>query len=215
MAYRDALFPTGLAYGFRGGPMFNTTVLELASGFEKRNINWSQARAQYDVSHLVKKPDTFAALLDWFFVMEGRGHSFKFWDNKDDTITAQSLGDGDGAKTVYQIYKEYRVQGVSQVFTYHRWITKIQPALITGVTVGGAARTENAVGSTGFTVDRNTGKITFNSAPALDAEIILGSVKFYVHVRLNIDYMDTEYTNWEAISWGSILFQEVREKVTP
>jgi uncharacterized protein (TIGR02217 family) len=210
-AFRDVLFPTGLAYGFRGGPMFDTTVLSLNSGFEKRNINWGASRARYDISHLMKKPDTFEELLNWFMVMQGRAYSFKFWDNKDDTLEAQTIAIGDGVKTIFQIKKRYLISN----FYYDRWITKLQAGTVSAVTVGGVAQTEAVSGANTYSLDNATGKITFHTVPPLDADIIIGSAKFYVHVRFDSDEMDTEYTTWDAISWGSILLVEVRERVIP
>jgi uncharacterized protein (TIGR02217 family) len=209
-AFRDELFPTGLAYGFRGGPMFNTSVLELNSGFEKRNINWGASRARYDISHLMKKPDKFAELLAFFMVMQGRAYSFKFWDNKDDTITAQNIGTGDGTKATFQFKKRYTTTG----YFFDRYITKLQSGTVSGVTVGDVAQTEAISGANTYSLDLNTGKITFHTIPPNGTAIVIGSAKFYVHVRFDTDELDSEYTTWEAISWGSILLIEVREAVT-
>lgn len=208
-AFRDILFPTGLAYGFHGGPGFNTTVLELGSGFEKRNINWSKSRAKYDISHLMKDPEKFSELLDWMYAMMGRAYSFKFWDNFDDTITTQVIGIGDGVEQDYQIFKRYSVTNGVDTYAYDRLITKIQPNTLSGLFVG---LTGPLVPTTDYTIDLNTGVIHFVVAPPLDDEITIGSVKFYVHVRFEVDEMDAEYSTHEHISWGSISLIEIKEE---
>lgn len=210
VSFRDILFPTGLAYGFHGGPGFNTTVLELGSGFERRNINWSKSRAKYDISHLMKDPDKFSELLDWMYAMMGRAYSFKFWDNFDDTITAQVIGAGDGSAQDFQIYKRYSITNGVDEFHYDRLITKIQPNTISGVFVGAAAQTLGV----DYTINLNTGVLHFAVAPPLDDEIIIGSVKFFVHVRFEMDEMDAEYSTHEHISWGSIALLEIKEEST-
>lgn len=56
MAFHDVVFPDEIAYGSKGGPKFQTTVVTLGSGVERRNQDWSRVRAEYDVSHGIKDP---------------------------------------------------------------------------------------------------------------------------------------------------------------
>src|SRR5690554_1675118 len=99
MSYHDDLFPIGIAYGARGGPQFNTTVLELASGYEKRNINWSKVRARYNVAYGIKKPQQMDLMLNFFYARMGRAYSFPYFDHKDHKVQGQVIGYGDGTKT--------------------------------------------------------------------------------------------------------------------
>lgn len=56
MSFEEIQFPADISYGARGGPEYSTDIVEMFSGKEQRNINWSQARARYTVSHGVKTP---------------------------------------------------------------------------------------------------------------------------------------------------------------
>jgi uncharacterized protein (TIGR02217 family) len=200
MTYHNDLFPINIAYGARGGPQFNTTVHELASGYEKRNINWSKARCRYNVAFQNRNPAAMSAILDFFYARFGRAHSFPFLDHKDHKILNQQIGLGDGATTAFQIMKTYTSGGAS----YNRKITKIIPASITTVTVGGTP-------TTAYTLDVLTGLITFTSAPAASAPIVINEVQFYVHCRFETDYMDIQLNNFEAETWQDIYIVEIKE----
>lgn len=209
MSYHDDLFPIGIAYGARGGPMFNTTVLELASGFERRNINWAKVKARYNVMHGVKTPEQMDDLLNFFYARRGRAYSFPFYDHKDHTITNQIIGEGDGAKSEFQIIKTYTSGGHS----YERLITKLKPNTISGVTVNGVARVKDSVEANGYTVDNLTGKITFVTPPTSGADVVVGSCEFYVHVRFDTDFMDIQLVTYDAETWADIFLVEVKEDV--
>lgn len=189
--------------------MFNTTVLELASGYEKRNINWSKVKARYNVMHGVKKPSQMTELLNFFYARYGRAYSFPFYDHKDHDITNQVIGEGDGTTQVFQLIKTYSSGGHS----YERLITKIKPDTISGVTVGGVPREYNSVAANGYSVNNLTGEITFVTAPGDGAEIVVGACEFYVHVRFDSDFMDIQLVTWDAETWADIFLVEVKEDV--
>src|SRR5690349_1840815 len=162
MSYHDDLFPTEISYGAQGGPQFNTTVLELASGYEKRNINWSKVRAQYNVAYGVRTPDHMKTIQNFFMARWGRAYSFPYKDWRDFKIENQSIGTGDGTTKIFQIHKRYSSGG----FFYDREITKFKDDSLGTLTVGGVTM----VRGTDFTADHTTGKITFTNAPAADAD---------------------------------------------
>ena len=51
MAFIEVRFPTDIAYGSAGGPEYSTDIVITQGGYEQRNVNWSQARARYNVAH--------------------------------------------------------------------------------------------------------------------------------------------------------------------
>lgn len=211
MSYHDDLFPMGIAYGARGGPEFNTTILELASGFEKRNINWSKARAKYNVMHGVKVPADMDRLLNFFNARFGRAYSFPFFDHKDHKIVNQVVGTGNGIAKVFQIYKRYQ----SGIYYYDRLITKIKPNTIGNVMVGSITYVKDGPGADGYKIDLLTGKLTFNVAPAINQPVIITYVEFYVHVRFDVDFMDIQLVTFNAETWADIFIVEVKEDILP
>ena len=65
-AFDEEQFPPSISFGARFGPGFNTKVVTLSSGSEKRNQNWSMARYQGDVSTGIKQPAQMDAFLAFF-----------------------------------------------------------------------------------------------------------------------------------------------------
>lgn len=209
MSYHDDLFPIGISYGARGGPSFNTTILELASGYEKRNINWAKVRAKYNVAHGVRTPEQMDTLLNFFYARYGRAYSFPFLDHKDHKVVSQQIGLGDGVKKVFQIFKRYQ----SQSYFYDRLITKIRPNTLGQVLVGGVPYLLGSNTAHGFTIDNLSGQIIFKEAVAVDVPVVITYVEFYVHVRFDIDYMDIQLLTYRAESWTDIFLTEIKEDI--
>lgn len=206
--FHDILFPIEISYGSKGGPEFNTTVLSLASGFEKRNVNWSQLRCKYDVAHGVKTMEQMTELLAFFIARQGKAYSFRFKDFLDYQVASQVIGTGNGTKTAFQLVKTY----ISGSYTYTRLITKPVVGTITGVHAGGTVYTENVGGGGGFHVDYTTGILTFNQPVSNGVDLIVGTAEFDTHVRFDIDHFDATHDQWETMSWTSVPLVEVKEK---
>lgn len=107
MAFVEVRFPTDIAYGSAGGPEYSTDIVITQSGYEQRNVNWSQARARYNVAHGVKTQEQLDTLIAFFRARKGRADGFRFKDWTDYQATAQRIGTGDGAMTAFQLKKNY------------------------------------------------------------------------------------------------------------
>ena len=192
-------FPTDIAYGSSGGPTYKTGVLVMASGREKRNIAWSQARHQYDVAYGVKSVAQLDSLLGFFHAVRGRAHSFRFKDFSDfhtatpsghtvgggpattPTAADQNIGTGDGAEKVFQLAKTYTAGALS----LSRTITKPISGTIL-VAVNAVTQTE----TTHYTINYTTGVLTFVAAPGNGLAVTWGG-QFDVPVRFDIDMLET------------------------
>ena len=154
-------FPDKLAYGATGGPQFRTQIVELASGFEQRNADWSIERRRYDVVHTAKSRDDFDELLAYCLtIARGRLNGFRFRDFSDYNDThgdavgwLGSTGVGTGVPT-YQMVKRYQ----SGSNAANRTITK--PYGTIAVTRGGVA-VSYGVSAGNIAIDTTTGIITF------------------------------------------------------
>ena len=80
MAFHAIRFPDKIAYGVTGGPTFRTTVIELLSGHEQRNIGWSHPRSEWDCGHGIKTQAELDEVRAFFYAREGRAHGFLFKD---------------------------------------------------------------------------------------------------------------------------------------
>lgn len=204
--------------------MFSTTIMTLSSGHERRNINWSKARAMYEVIHGIKSQADMDEIRAFYFARYGRAYSFRFKDHADyqTGMTLIGVGDGvfqlnpgtqqpipgtyDGTKE-FQLVKQYQ----SGQWAYSREITKPIPGTLTNLTVNGVLFSEGGAGDSGFTVDWSTGKITFNRAPDAGFEIWVGNCEFDVHARFDVDHLNATHDFWLYQSVSSIPVVEVKE----
>lgn len=154
-------FPDKLAFGASGGPQFRTTIVELASGFEQRNADWSVERRRYDLVHSAKTRDDFDEILAYCLaIARGRLNGFRFrdWSDYNDTHGDAAgwlgtTGVGTGMPT-YQMIKRY----VSGSNASTRSITK--PYGSPTVTRAGVAVTYGASAGN-VAIDTITGILTF------------------------------------------------------
>lgn len=193
-------FPDDIAYGSSGGPTYKTSVVVMASGREKRNITWAQARHEYDVSYGVRNQTQLGSLLTYFHSVQGRAHSFRYKDfadfhtatpggygadgNPSTAVTKDdvSFGTGDTSETVFQLTKTYSTGALDTV----RNISKPISGTVL-IALAGALQTE----TTHYTIDYTTGIVTFTSPPGAAVDITWGG-EFDVPCRFDKDSLSTE-----------------------
>jgi len=214
--------------GALGGARFNTSVLELDSGFEKRNINWSVPRAEYDIGYglLLKfqvDPSSLALDLDdlihFFYIVQGRAFSFRMKDWSDYEIgyengssagvSRQILGLGDDVTTDFPIFKRYNFGGVN----FDRPLTKLVDNNKIELTKDGVLQTNPA----DYTIDADRGLFKMVTAPASTGgtgpggvELLEFRCEFDVHVRLDTDDLKINMEIFNAGSWPNIPVVELR-----
>lgn len=163
MAFIETQFPTAISRNGTGGPVWNTEVVRVNSGNEKRNQVWEYPLHRYDVTHAAKNEADKNELLAVFMVAAGRVNGFRYRDVNDHDLTPAdgsasgvlgTGGVGDGTPT-YQIYKNYSFGSVTRQ-------RKIRKPVSTGLTPkrNGSAVTAG-VGAGNYSVDTTTGIVTF------------------------------------------------------
>lgn len=185
MAFEEVEFPDFLAYGSQGGPGHSTQVVRTDSGHEQRISKWSVPLRQWDVSYAVQTLDALDALRDFVIGLGGAAVGFRFKDFNDFSTTAdgrdatavtqadQELGAGDGSKVAFQLVKQY----VAGTITRTRSLQKIKSGTVL-VEVDGVLKTEGV----DYSVNYNTGIITFNTAPG-SGLLVKAGCEFFVPVR--------------------------------
>lgn len=213
--FHEVLFPAAISYSSTGGPKFKTTIFTADSGFEQRNIDWQNTRAEYDVSHAIKSQVQMDELTNFFYARRGRAYGFRFKDWNDFQIKNQKIAEGDGILSAFQIVKIYSsVQTESsEVDLYTRKIVKINWNTVAGVTVGGVVvtQTPDIVTGQAWSVNYNTGIITFVHPPDDGDDVVIGAAEFHVPVRFDTDHLDVTQEFWETASWPNISLIEVRD----
>ncbi len=197
MSFHEIRFPTDISYGSSGGPEFSTDIVITDSGHEQRNINWSEARARYNVAHGVKTETQLMELISFFRARKGRAYGFRFKDWSDFKASNQNLGSGDGVKTSFQLVKRYQS---SVIVT--RDIKK---------PVSGSVKVyKNGVMQlSGYSVDHANGTVIFSSAPA-SLMTISADFEFDVPVRFDTDRLAARMESYGSNSWNDIPLVEVR-----
>lgn len=181
------------AYGWQGGPNFKTLIVSMASGRERRNAEWAQARHSYSMPFLNISKEQYRNIKQMHYVCRGQVNNFLFKDELDFEAQDAFFGLGDGATTEFQLGKISTIDGVS----YDREIYYILPGAT--VTVSGAPAT--------VTIDNDRGLVVFSGAPANDA-VLEWSGEFRLWVRFNQDSLPFSLDNVNAVN-GTVDLIEV------
>ena len=205
MAFHEDIFPEEISYGAVGGPKFSTTVMTLANGYERRNIDWSRVRAEYDVSYGLKTQSELDLIRKFFYARKGRAYGFRYKDWNDYVLPVQIIGTTNGTLRTFQLFKRYQ----SGVSLYDRALTKIMTGSL-NVYRNGSAITLGTSG-TQYAVNMNTGLITLGSTiGATTGESITARCQFHVPVRFDTDHLAVAIDEFNVFSWGQIPLIEVR-----
>lgn len=205
-AFDDVLYPLALGRDTGVSPEFSTTVAVTASGHERRNSLWSDARLRFDVGPGVRSDAELGTLIGFFRARRGAARGFRLPDPFDfssngmtgsPTMLDQRVGTGDGLSASFQLVKRYGSSDEPQI----RPITRPRAGTVT-ISIDGEATSD-------WTLDPG-GVIIFTSAPA-SGTIIRAGFLFDVPVRFAEDRLDVTGANFAAGEAPSVPLIEVRE----
>ncbi|MFA6218937.1 MAG: DUF2460 domain-containing protein [Erythrobacter sp.] len=200
--FDDVSWPLALGRDAAVSPEFSTSVAVTASGHERRNALWSDARMRYDVGPGVRAEHELATLIAFFRARHGPARGFRFrdpFDHSSNGMTGvpgpadQLLGTGDAATSRFRLAKLYGEQ--------RRTITRPDVASIR-VSVGAV--------ETGQWAYEAGGWIVLDTAPAAGAQVRAGFL-FDVPVRFAEDRLDINGTAFAAGEAPSVPLIEIRE----
>ncbi|MXO81945.1 TIGR02217 family protein [Altererythrobacter aestiaquae] len=115
-AFDDVLYPLALGRDAGVSPGFSTTVAVTASGHERRNSLWSDARLRFDVGPGIRSENELGTLIAFFRARRGAARGFRLTDPFDFSSNAmtgapnptdQNLGTGDGITANFALIKSY------------------------------------------------------------------------------------------------------------
>lgn len=181
-SFESVRLPDDIEAGAHGGPSFLTTIVAIGNGTEQRNIDWAEAKADWDIGYGIQTPADYAAARTFFYARRGRAVGFRFKDWSDFELQNELIGIGNGVTLTYQLTKTYTSGSASYVRVITRPVT---PTLV--VRVDGVVKTL----TTHYTINYETGLITFTggNAPAAAKEVRV-DCDFDVPVRFNTDKFD-------------------------
>lgn len=209
MNFHEIRFPASLSFGSVGGPERRTEIVTLANGFEERNSPWADSRRRYDAGVGMRALDDIETLIAFFEARHGQLYGFRWKDwtdfkscapSKEVTFLDQQIGSGDGETTAFQLIKAYK----SGVSGYQRRISKpVEGSVLLAVADDQLFETVH------FSVDYETGFVTFDDPPDAGAEIYAG-FEFDVPVRFDTDRLEMSMQSFSAGEIPNVPVVEVR-----
>lgn len=204
--FDDVLYPFALGRSASVAPEFSTSIAVTASGHERRNALWSDARMHFDVGPGIRSEAELSELIAFFRARRGPARGFRLTDpfdnssngmNAPPTMLDQLIGMGNGLRADFQLVKSYGGGSEPQV----RMITRPRPDSVV-VSVGGVATNAWTLGAKGM--------LHLLSAPPAGAEVRAG-FRFDVPVRFAEDRLDVSAVNFAAGEAPSVPLVEIRE----
>lgn len=205
-AFDDVLFPIALGRAATVTPEFSTSVTITASGFERRNSLWSDARLRFDVGPGVRSEAELGELIAFFRARRGQARGFRLRDPADFSSNAmvaaptpldQPLGPGDGLAVSFPLVKLYG-EGLDA-----------QRRRVTRPRVGTVRVAVASVETTAFTLDP-LGVVRLEAPPPPGAAVTAGFL-FDVPVRFAEDRIDISGAVFAAGEAPSVPLVELRE----
>lgn len=189
--YRRTYIATCEAFGWEGGPGYNTSIVSLRNGHERTNADWDQPQHSFSLPFLNILPGLYAPIKQMHLNCRGRNGKFLYRDRLDWTAENELVGTATAGQAVFQLGKRSTIDGV----TYYRAVH----ALYTPNTDGSAAQavpsvTVNGAAGGAHTVDYDRGTITF-AAGLAEGDVVRWSGAFSLWVRFDNDRLPFSIDN--------------------
>ncbi len=209
MAFHDVRLPDDVERGAQGGPRFKTTILQLSSGFEKRNTDWEEVRGEWDIGYGIQSKVNFKDVQDFFYAREGRSHSFRFKDWADFELAQQLIGTTDGSTATFQIFKRYSSGGID--FDRNIYVPVASGWIVLVNSVSQTVVFDTAPAASEVSINTITGILTLGSThAATSSQAIEPSGEFDVAARFDTDAFDINMAIFDAGSIPQLPIREVR-----
>lgn len=163
-----------VSYGSQFGREFRTRIVQLKSGRERRNAEWTAPLGRYSLLYNAIRPEHHQQIIGAHAACFGALFAFRFKDWSDYRVEDEPLTTGTGSAQEVQLVKRYSFGPIE----YVREIKKpVEDSVF--VTVGGAPIPSS--------LDATTGLVTF-TAPS--GASVRWSGEFDVPVRFEDDRLD-------------------------
>ena len=205
-AFDDVLYPLPLGRDTAVSPQFSTSVAVTASGHERRNSLWADARLHFDVGPGLRSETELATLITFFRARRGAARGFRLSDPFDyssshmtgtPSSTDQVIGKGDGLETTFQLQKSYGD------------IDEPQSRHITRPRIDTIRIAVDQITTADWSYQKG-GKIVLDNAPPVGVSVTAGFL-FDVPVRFFDDRLDVTSSHFTAGEAPSVPIVEIRE----
>jgi len=203
------IFPTlpGLAWSVTKTPTFQTRIQRAASGRELRALDYPYPLWQFALVYdfLRDNPaagyDELRTLLGFFMLCQGAFGPFLFQDPSDCQVTGQQIGVGNASTTVFQLQRAMGATLPGGGFLE----PIVAPNVVHAIHLNGIICNPAA-----YSVDPDTGFVTFNTAPG-SGLIITADFTYYFRCRFIDDKYDFENFMYRLWQLKKLTFISVRQ----
>ncbi len=199
--FHNVRLPDDIERGAVGGPSFKSSVSKLASGNDTTVRHWLQPLGGWEIGYGIQTIADIKLVEAFFYARMGAGFKFRFKDWSDFEISQQEIGIGDAAETDFQMFKRYS----DGSFFFDRTITR----LVSG-TVRAWVNSDELFDPAGFSVDLDTGILTFVVAPPA-SELVEAACEFDTPVRFAGDDLKKDVQSFLNGSIPKIKIDVVRD----
>jgi uncharacterized protein (TIGR02217 family) len=202
------IFPAlpGLAWSVTKSPTFQTRIQRAVSGRELRALDYPFPLWQFTLVFdlLRDKPaagyDELRTLMGFYMLCQGAFGTFLFADPSDDSVTGQQIGTGDATTTVFQLQRTMGAALPGGGFPE----PIVAPNVVEAIYLDGIVQNP-----AGYSVDPNTGLVTFSTAPR-GGLIIAVDYSYYFRCRFIDDSYAFENFMYQLWQLKKLTFISVR-----
>jgi len=202
------VFPAlpGLAWSVTKSPTFQTRIQRAASGRELRALDYPYPLWQFTLVFdlLRDNPaagyDELRTLMGFFMLCQGAFGTFLFRDPSDDRVAGQQIGVGNASTTVFQLRRAMGTTLPGDGFQE----PILAPNVVSAVYLNGITQSQAS-----YSVDPNTGLVTFVTAPA-SGLIISADFSYYFRCRFVEDSYVFENFMFQLWQLKKLTFISVR-----
>lgn len=199
--FHNVRLPDDIERGAVGGPAFKTSRSDLASGQSTTVRHWLQPLGGWNIGYGIQSLTDLENVRAFFYARMGAGFGFRFKDWADFTISQQEIGTGDAAQTAFQMFRRYS----DGSFVFDRTLTR----LVSG-TVRAWVNSVELFDPGGFSVDLDTGILTFVAAPPA-SELVEAACEFDVPVQFTDDQLNIDVQSFLNGSIPKIKLDIIRD----
>jgi uncharacterized protein (TIGR02217 family) len=202
------VFPVlpGLAWSVTKAPTFQTRIQRAVSGRELRALDYPYPLWQFTLvfAFLRDSPtagfDELRTLMGFYLTCQGAYGTFLFQDPSDYQAVAQYIGTGDSSLGVFQLQRTLGTALPSGGFVE----PIVAPNLVTAVYFDGIVQS-----SSSYSVDPDTGLVTFGTPPATGL-VITADFTYWFRCRFVDDSCDFENFMYRLWQLKKLAFISVR-----
>jgi uncharacterized protein (TIGR02217 family) len=203
------VFPSlpGLAWSVTKTPTFQTRIQRAVSGRELRAVDYPYPLWQFSLVFdlLRDNPaagyDELRTLMGFFTLCQGAFGTFLFRDPSDNQVTGQQIGTGNASTTVFQLQR-----AIGATLPGGGFLEPIAaPNVVSAIYLDGITQTPG-----NYSVDPNTGLVTFGTAPR-SGLIITADYSYYFRCRFIDDSYAFENFMFRLWQLKKLTFISVRQ----